>query len=165
MSAELEPRFAAISEAVGTHSPADLLAPLGQVVRLSLAELRGRSPIGKMPTRYRHVAMYLLRTHAKWSFPEIGLYFDRRDHSTIIHGCSRVVALKQRDASFARFVEHLEEIAAKGTVTAVPPALRRNAALAAPTRGIITEMRELRSDVASLREEIVNLRKAMEARR
>ena len=155
-------RFATISEAVGTHAPADVLAPLCAATGLTLPQMRGRLPAGKMVNRFRQTGMYLLRTHAKWSYPEIGLYFDGRDHSTVIHGCRAVAALAVEDKAFGGFLAQINE--AQGSAV-VPSTLRRSAVLAAPVRGIIAEMRDLRADVAGLREELALLRKAMEGRR
>lgn len=160
----LEPRFAAISEAVGTHKASAVLGPLGAACGMSLAQLRGREPSGKGPTRFRHVAMFLMRTQAKWSYPEIGLYFDHRDHSTVIHGCRAVLELRKENTAFASFLQQIEA-ATRDKAAAVPGALRRSAVLAAPTRGIVHEMRGLRADVAGLREELAMLRKAMGGRR
>jgi chromosomal replication initiator protein len=38
----------------------------------------------------RQVAMYLLREEVKYSFPEIGTKLGGRDHSTVIHACSKI---------------------------------------------------------------------------
>jgi len=41
------------------------------------------------PTRARHVAMYLVRSYCRMSYPEIGRLFGR-DHSTVLHAVRRV---------------------------------------------------------------------------
>lgn len=40
----------------------------------------------------RQIAMYLCRTVLSMSFPEIGIYFGGRDHSTVIHACDKITA-------------------------------------------------------------------------
>lgn len=55
----------------------------------------------------RHVAMYLCRKHTTASYPEIGLLFGGRDHSSVIHAAN-VVARKIDSTEEVRVV--LEEI-------------------------------------------------------
>ncbi len=38
----------------------------------------------------RHIAMYLCRTLLDMTFPQIGTEFGNRDHSTVMHACSKV---------------------------------------------------------------------------
>lgn len=44
----------------------------------------------KEVVRPRQIAMYLLREEVKYSFPEIGERLGGRDHSTVIHACSKI---------------------------------------------------------------------------
>lgn len=37
--------------------------------------------------RARYEAMYRVRKETSCSFPEIGYYFGRRDHSTVVYAC------------------------------------------------------------------------------
>jgi chromosomal replication initiator protein len=54
----------------------------------------------------RHAAMWLARWHTFASYPEIGRAF-RRDHTSIIHGVSRVEERMARDDVFAARVRKL----------------------------------------------------------
>ncbi len=38
----------------------------------------------------RQIAMYLIRTLTRHSFPEIGEYFGGRDHTTVLHACQKI---------------------------------------------------------------------------
>ena len=38
----------------------------------------------------RQIAMYICRMMLSMSFPEIGIYFGGRDHSTVIHACDKI---------------------------------------------------------------------------
>jgi chromosomal replication initiation ATPase DnaA len=55
----------------------------------------------------RQVAMWLARWHTPFSYPEIGRRFDKRDHTTIIHGVSRVAQRMADDPAFAGRVRAL----------------------------------------------------------
>jgi chromosomal replication initiation ATPase DnaA len=56
--------------------------------------------------RARFVAMYLCKILTSKSYSEIGRYFGQKDHSTVMHGVSRVTEMMAEDEAFA------EEIAA-----------------------------------------------------
>ncbi|MBU0605509.1 MAG: chromosomal replication initiator protein DnaA, partial [Candidatus Omnitrophica bacterium] len=46
----------------------------------------------------RQIAMYLTRQLTDYSLPEIGDQFGGRDHTTVIHACSKIEAdLKEKD--------------------------------------------------------------------
>jgi len=60
--------------------------------------------------RPRQVAMYLAKQLTSRSLPEIGRKFGNRDHTTVMHACSRIADLMQRDASFAEDVELLRRM-------------------------------------------------------
>ena len=60
--------------------------------------------------RPRQVAMYLAKQLTSRSLPEIGRKFGNRDHTTVMHACSRVAELMQRDAAFAEDVELLRRM-------------------------------------------------------
>lgn len=60
-------------------------------------------------TRPRHIAMYLARTHTPHSFPELGREFGGRDHSTIQHGCRKVLAELKTNAELAYQIQLIEQ--------------------------------------------------------
>ena len=45
----------------------------------------------------RQLTMYLLRHECNLSFPEIGREMGGKDHSTIMHGCSKIQACISSD--------------------------------------------------------------------
>ena len=53
----------------------------------------------------RQVAMYLCREYTSSSLTNIGLYFGKRDHSTVIHSIRKVEEELARDPSFRHQVE------------------------------------------------------------
>jgi chromosomal replication initiator protein len=60
--------------------------------------------------RPRQVAMYLSKQLTTRSLPEIGRKFGNRDHTTVMHACSRINELMQLDGDFAEGVELLRRM-------------------------------------------------------
>jgi chromosomal replication initiator protein len=60
--------------------------------------------------RPRQVAMYLAKQLTQRSLPEIGRRFGGRDHTTVMHACSRIGELMGVDAGFAEDVELLRRM-------------------------------------------------------
>lgn len=58
--------------------------------------------------RPRQVVMYLARKHTRHSLEEIGGYLGGRDHTTVMHGASKVADLCKADPQFASELERLE---------------------------------------------------------
>jgi chromosomal replication initiator protein len=58
-------------------------------------------------SRPRMIAMYLSRQLTSASFPEIGMRFGGKDHSTVINACKRIEALSQDDEELRGAVESL----------------------------------------------------------
>lgn len=58
-------------------------------------------------SRPRMVAMYLCRQLTGSSFPEIGMRFGGKDHSTVINACKRIKALQEDDGELRGAVESL----------------------------------------------------------
>lgn len=79
-------------------------------------DLRGKSRARKI-ARARQIAMYLVRMHTPMTLPQIGNYFGKRDHSTVLHAIWRVIELMQKDAEFAAKVESIRQ----SLVGNVPP--------------------------------------------
>ncbi|MCB9770387.1 MAG: chromosomal replication initiator protein DnaA [Candidatus Omnitrophica bacterium] len=57
----------------------------------------------------RRVAMYLSRELTNHSFPEIGVFFGNKDHSTVIHACKKVEEEMRESEDFAKFMERLKQ--------------------------------------------------------
>ena len=60
--------------------------------------------------RPRQIAMYLAKQLTSRSLPEIGRKFGNRDHTTVMHACSRVTEIMGVDAGFAEDVELLRRM-------------------------------------------------------
>ena len=57
----------------------------------------------------RHIAMYLCRKHTTASYPEIGLQFGGRDHSSVIHAANVVATKIAADNSIGAIISKLEQ--------------------------------------------------------
>lgn len=70
-----------------------ILLAISNASGFSIDEICGIGRSNKLVI-WRHVAMYMMREYAEYSFPKIGRILNR-DHGTVQHGCNRVV--DQRD--------------------------------------------------------------------
>jgi chromosomal replication initiator protein len=55
----------------------------------------------------RHVAQYLCREMAGFSYPEIGARFGGKDHSTVLHACRKIERLMQKDPNVQNLIAYL----------------------------------------------------------
>lgn len=79
---------------------------VAEYYRISLRELTGKKR-NRGFARPRQLAMALSRELTQNSYPEIGLAFDGRDHSTVIHACEKVRELRADDPQFAEDYNNL----------------------------------------------------------
>jgi chromosomal replication initiator protein len=71
-----------------------------------IADLKGKRRHRGI-SRPRMIAMYLSRQLTTASFPEIGMRFGGKDHSTVINACKRIEELAQLDEELRTAVESL----------------------------------------------------------
>lgn len=75
--------------------------------------IRRQDLLGRKRTRSvsfpRHVVMYLARRLTPLSLQEIGMQFDGRDHSTVLHGEKLIEAARQNDPSTAQLLTMLTQ--------------------------------------------------------
>lgn len=62
----------------------------------------------KTLTLPRHIAMYLCKELTSHSYPEIATAFDKRDHTTILHGCRKIAELRRTDSAIDSDITSLE---------------------------------------------------------
>ncbi len=74
--------------------------------RIPLKELNGPKRT-RIYARPRQMAMGLARELTNDSFPDIGLAFGGRDHSTVMHACEKVQELRKSDPNFAEDYHNL----------------------------------------------------------
>jgi chromosomal replication initiator protein len=73
---------------------------------VKISELKGKRRHRGI-SRPRMIAMYLCRQLTGSSFPEIGMRFGGKDHSTVINACKRIESLAQDDEELHGAVESL----------------------------------------------------------
>ncbi|HEX3147003.1 MAG TPA: helix-turn-helix domain-containing protein [Gemmataceae bacterium] len=94
-----------------SESPLERIAKcVAERYRVPIKALRGPSRI-KNVAWARQVAMRVAR-EAGFSFPQIGTYFNR-DHSTVMHSCSKVAEAATKDAALARDLRELVAMVGK----------------------------------------------------
>lgn len=74
---------------------------------VKIADLKGSSRLSSV-TKPRQVAMYLARKLCKASFPELGLKFGGKDHTTVMSACRKVEALLDTDPQLRGMVQEIE---------------------------------------------------------
>jgi chromosomal replication initiator protein len=98
---ELEARRAEIT-------PDRIIAEVSSHFDVTLSELRGRGR-SKQIVYPRQIAMYLIRDETGASLVEIGRYLGNRDHSTVMHGISKIEAALESDTHLRRHITGLRE--------------------------------------------------------
>lgn len=73
----------------------------------NLNELKSRCRL-KSITLARHVAMYLMKKYTDLSLVDIGFFFKRKDHSTVIHAIEKIENFKSLDSKFNKDLEKIE---------------------------------------------------------
>ena len=73
----------------------------------TLQEIRS-SKRSKDLTHARHVALYLMKKLTDRSFKEIGVYLERKDHSTVIHAFEKIKHNQKNDSSLCEVLQRLE---------------------------------------------------------
>lgn len=58
----------------------------------------------------RQICMYLLRKHLLMSYPEIGRFMGGKDHTTILHGVSKIAELQRNDAEILSYINSIESL-------------------------------------------------------
>lgn len=80
---------------------------VGEYYKLSVNELRSTKR-QKNIVLARHVAMYFMKKLSDKSLMDIGTFFKRKDHSTVIHALEKIESYKQADQEFKELLNKLE---------------------------------------------------------
>jgi chromosomal replication initiator protein len=72
-----------------------------------LGDIRGKKRKAELVLA-RHIAMYLIHKLLKKTLEEIGEYFDKRDHSTVIHAIDKMRKRIQEEGSFSQLIYEIE---------------------------------------------------------
>jgi chromosomal replication initiator protein len=84
----------------------DIAMAVSRRLNIRLSDMKSSSR-RRYVVRARNIAIYLCRLHANKSYREIGLYFGRRDHSTIMHAFNKIKSDLTSDNSVRLVVEEV----------------------------------------------------------
>ncbi|OUD13273.1 chromosomal replication initiator protein DnaA [Thioflexithrix psekupsensis] len=103
----------ALQDMLGLEKPALTLEFIQHRVadyfKISVADLCSRRRHRHL-TRPRQLAMMLIKELTRCSYPEIGVAFSGRDHSTVIHNCKTFKKLQSEDVALRRAYEELRQL-------------------------------------------------------
>ena len=92
-----------------TISTENIQRVVSEYFRIPLKELVGPKRT-RIYARPRQLAMGLSRELTGDSFPEIGMAFGGRDHSTVMHACEKVQSLREEDPIFNEDYKNLQRL-------------------------------------------------------
>lgn len=92
-----------------TISTENIQRVVSEYFRIPLKELVGPKRT-RIYARPRQLAMGLARELTGDSFPEIGMAFGNRDHSTVMHACEKVQSLREEDPIFNEDYKNLQRL-------------------------------------------------------
>jgi chromosomal replication initiator protein len=110
-----------ITKEIAINALKDLLQP--KQINISIDDIKGAvaqqfnikvsDMVSKRRTRNlsfpRHIAMYLCRKHTTASYPEIGVQFGGRDHSSVIHAANVVTSKISDKSDLVEIIRQIEE--------------------------------------------------------
>lgn len=99
-------RFFADDPSNSPISLRDIAMAVSRHLNIRLSDIKSSSR-RRYVVRARNIAIYLCRLHANKSYREIGVYFGRRDHSTIMHAFNKTKTDLVSDNSIRLVVEEV----------------------------------------------------------
>ena len=99
-------RFFADDPSNSPLSLRDIAMAVSRHLNIRLSDIKSSSR-RRYVVRARNIAIYLCRLHANKSYREIGVYFGRRDHSTIMHAFNKTKTDLVSDNSIRLVVEEV----------------------------------------------------------
>jgi chromosomal replication initiator protein len=90
-----------------------ILRKAGEYYGVTVAQIKGKRRDKALVTA-RQVAMHLVREMTSASLPEIGRLFGGKDHTTVIHACTKIKAGLKADPQLALSVRELMESLQEG---------------------------------------------------
>lgn len=95
----------------GRYQPmtiADVISATADHFRVDTEALTGKGRTGRI-NQARQIAMYLIREMTDSSLPQIGEAFGKRSHTTVLHGCNKIIELMEFDNSLRQHVMDIRE--------------------------------------------------------
>ncbi|MGK0617933.1 chromosomal replication initiator protein DnaA [Meiothermus cerbereus] len=91
-----------------SQSPEEILKAVAEHYNLKLEEIRGAGR-RKEVVIPRQIAMYLIREMTHASLPEIGQFFDGRDHTTVLYAIQKIQESLDTDPSIQQAIKGIKE--------------------------------------------------------
>jgi chromosomal replication initiator protein len=89
-------------------TPEEILKAVAEHYNLKLEEIRGAGR-RKEVVIPRQIAMYLIREMTHASLPEIGQFFDGRDHTTVLYAIQKIQESLDTDSSLQQAIKSIKE--------------------------------------------------------
>ncbi len=89
-------------------TPELIIREVHKYFRIPIEDLLGKQRTKEL-VKPRQITMYLLRHECGLSFPEIGREMSGKDHSTIMHGCSKIEAILSSDVKLKEDIQGIKE--------------------------------------------------------
>lgn len=89
-------------------TPEEILKAVAEHYNLKLEEIRGAGR-RKEVVIPRQIAMYLIREMTHASLPEIGQFFDGRDHTTVLYAIQKIQESLDNDSSLQQAIKNIKE--------------------------------------------------------
>ena len=86
----------------------DILKTVASFFHIKVSDLKS-SRKHKVIAQPRQIAMYLSRKFTQLSFPELGEKFGGKDHTTIMHGCTKIQKEMEKNAQLRSTLSALEK--------------------------------------------------------
>lgn len=110
------PEVAELEELLpGSEAPPDwraLLAAVGRRFKLTVQDLLNPGRQAEK-VKARQIAMYLCRKQLALSFPQIGMLFGGRDHTTVIHAVKKIEEMVKTDKVMHKLITELSKTGQK----------------------------------------------------
>jgi chromosomal replication initiator protein len=105
-AALVEDALAYLSPAQGKLTLDSILNSAAAYFGVTVEELTGRNRSARIALQ-RQIVMYLMREETDASLPQIGQVLGGRDHTTIIHGCEKILADMDANQELNRQINEL----------------------------------------------------------
>ncbi len=84
----------------------DIQKKVAERFQVSITDMKSKKRTQNL-VQPRHIGMYMTRQLTPLSFPEIGLLFGGKDHSTVIHACKQIEKEKEHNLGLKTLIESL----------------------------------------------------------
>jgi len=80
-------------------SPAKVMKGVSEIFDVKLADIKGDRRTAYV-AQCRQIVMYILRNELSMPLEQVAREVNRKDHTTVLHACEKIKALKEKDSRF-----------------------------------------------------------------